>query len=107
MTPTFYPGDRVSFVHPDAPSGTATVILVFGDDYIVQLDNGLIMPAFWRGEDLRLVESGGPRARDYWRYAVYILENLYRVRETLSLASFEGWRGSESGAEDADEYGEE
>ena len=106
MYHAFYPGDRVSFVHPDAPSGTATVILVFGDDYIVQLDNGHTMQAFWRGEDLRLVESGGPRARDYWRYAFYILENLYRVREALSLASFEEWLETEGRAEDAED-GEE
>jgi len=100
MIPPFYPGDRVIFVKPGAPSGTATVILVFGDDYIVQLDNGHTMQAFWRGEELRLVERGGPRARDYWRYAVYILENLYRVREALSLASFGEWLESEGRAED-------
>lgn len=100
MTPTFYPGDRVQAVNPSAFSGTATVILVIGGNYIVQLDNGHTMQAFWRGKDLRLVESGGPRARDYWRYAVYILENLYRVREALSLASFEEWLESEGRAED-------
>lgn len=106
MIPIFQPGDRVRFVRPDAPYGTATIVLVFGDDHIVQLDNGLIMPAFWRSCDLRLMSAAGRREQDYADYAVYILENLYRVREALSLASFEEWLETEGRAEDAED-GEE
>lgn len=106
MTQTFQPGDRIRFVHPDAHTNTATVILVVSDVYIVQLDNGQIVPAFYLARELRLVASGGPRARDYWRYAVYILENLYRVREALSLASFEEWLETEGRVEVAED-GEE
>ena len=106
MTPTFQPGDRVRFVRPDAPYGTATIVLVFGDDHIVQLDNGLIMPAFWRSCDLRLMSAAGRREQNYGDYAIYILENLYRVREGFEPVCFEEWLESEGRTEDAED-GEE
>jgi hypothetical protein len=106
MTPTFYPGDRVRFVHPDAHTNTATVILVVSDVYIVQLDNGQIVPAFYLAREMRLMSAAGRREQDYGDYAVYILENLYRVREGFEIECFEEWLESEGRAEAAED-GEE
>ncbi len=117
MPHAFHPGDRVAFVGKFTTPGEATVVLVIGEHYIVQRDDGTIVQAFYWEHELSLLPRtcGGTIAKHYGNYAAYILGNIHRIRvDGFEPVCFEEWLESEVYAaedepapSDDAEYGEE
>lgn len=98
MTPTFQPGDRVAFVGKFTSPGEATVVLVVGEHYVVQRDDGTIVQAFYWEHELSLLPRtcGATIARHYANYAAYILGNIHRIRvDGFEPVCFEEWLEAE------------